>query len=82
MTAEPTVENVTLLVDPPQVQELILAQQIGVLTLALRSDFDAGETADLEILDPLGLLNVNVPVKPRSQPAWQEIRGAASLPTF
>ena len=75
-----SVENVTLLVDPPQVQELILAQQIGFLTLALRSDFDEGETENLDTLDPLGLLDVDIPIKPRRRDPWQEIRGVSNLP--
>ncbi|HJN45340.1 MAG: Flp pilus assembly protein CpaB [Vicinamibacterales bacterium] len=72
------IRNVTLLVDPPQVQELVLAQQIGSLALALRSDIDLGQIADLSPLDPLGLLNVEIPVKTRSSPAWRELRGGLS----
>lgn len=70
-----TVNNVTVLVAPAQVQELILAQEIGQLTLALRSNLDAGQVVDLGVLDPFGLLKVPIPVKPRSRPAWREMRG-------
>jgi len=67
--------NVTCLVDPLQAQQLVLAQEIGTLTLALRSNLDAGQVVDLGTLDPLGLLNVQIPIKPRGAPAWREIRG-------
>ena len=70
-----TVNTVTVLVAPAQVQELILAQEIGQLTLALRSNLDAGQVVDLGVLDPFGLLKVPIPVKPRSRPAWREMRG-------
>lgn len=70
-----TVNNVTVLVAPSQVQELVLAQEIGQLTLALRSNLDAGQVVDLGVLDPFGLLKVPIPVKPRSRPAWREMRG-------
>lgn len=70
-----SVNNVTVLVAPAQVQELILAQEIGQLTLALRSNLDAGQVVDLGVLDPFGLLKVPIPVKPRQRPAWREMRG-------
>lgn len=82
VTTDTTLENATLLVDPTQVQELVLAQQIGDLTLALRSDLDTGEVADLENLDPLGLLDVDIPVKPKGRRPWQEIRGLNAIPGF
>jgi pilus assembly protein CpaB len=73
------VRNVTVLVSPPQVQELVLAQEIGTLTLALRSNLDAGQVLDLKALDPLGLLQVPIPPKPRAAPIWREIRGTPAL---
>jgi hypothetical protein len=74
-----SITNVTVIVAPQQVQELVLAQQIGTLTLALRSNLDAGQVVDLGRLDPLGLLKVQIPVKPRPTPTWREIRGAGSV---
>lgn len=67
--------NVTLLVTPPEAQRLVLAQELGSLTLSLRSPLDAGQVADLGSLDELGLLNVKIPLKRRPRPAWREIRG-------
>jgi pilus assembly protein CpaB len=72
---EVQIQNVTVLVGPREVQQLVLAQQIGTLTLALRSNLDAGQTEDLGTLDPLGLLNIQVPVKARATPVWREFRG-------
>lgn len=64
---ERTLRTVTLLVEPKVVQELILAQNVGDLTLALRSSLD--DTAvQLPFLDPMGLLNVPIPVKPKARP--------------
>jgi pilus assembly protein CpaB len=74
-TASQSFSNVTLLVSPSQVQELILAQHVGTLTLTLRSAGDTGETANLSRLDPFGLLKVQIPLKPRAVPVWREIRG-------
>lgn len=65
---ERTLRTVTLLVEPTRVQELILAQEVGDLTLALRSSLD--DTAvQLPFLDPMTLLNVQIPVKPRPKTA-------------
>jgi len=69
------IRNITVLVSPAQVQELVLAQNLGSLTLALRSNLDAGEVTNLGRLDALGLLKVPVPPKPRAQPVWREFRG-------
>ena len=71
------VESMTLLLAPQQVQEVVLAQQVGTLTVDLRSNLDAGQVVDLPRLDPLTMLKVqtSVPVKTRAQPSWREIRG-------
>ncbi len=65
-----TLRTVTVLVDPARVQELILAQEVGDLTLSLRSGLDDTEV-ELPHLDPFGLLNVQIPVKPRPRPIQQ-----------
>ena len=65
----------TVLVSLRQAQELILAQEIGVLTLALRSNLDAGRVENLPNMDPMTLLGVQTPVKRRAMPAWRELRG-------
>ena len=73
---ERPVTNVTLLVSPEQAQQLVLAQELGRLTLALRSNLDAGQVIDLGSMDQLKLLGVQTPVKPKAgRPAWREMRG-------
>ena len=72
---EPDIRNVTVLVSLRQAQELILAQEIGVLTLALRSNLDGGRVENLANMDPTTLLGVQTPVKRRPQPVWRELRG-------
>jgi pilus assembly protein CpaB len=63
---ETAMRTVTLLVEPSRVQELVLAQDIGTLTLALRTNLDQGQV-EVTMLDPLGLLQVQIPVKPKRQ---------------
>jgi len=72
---EPDIRNVTVLVSLRQAQELILAQEIGTLTLALRSNLDGGRVENLTNMDPMMLLGVQTPVKRRPQPVWRELRG-------
>lgn len=69
------VSNVTMLVSPEQAQQIVLAQELGDLTLTLRSNLDAGQVIDLGAMDQLKLLNVPTPIKPRPRQAWREIRG-------
>lgn len=74
---ERDIRNVTVLVSLRQAQELILAQEIGTLTLALRSNLDAGRVENLANMDPMTLLGVQTPVKRRPIPAWRELRGTS-----
>lgn len=69
------VSTVTLLVTPAQVQEVVLAQQIGGLTLSLRSSLDSAPV-QLPRLDENTFLKVPMPLKPRAQPSWREMRGS------
>lgn len=68
-----SLRTVTLLVDPTRVQELVLAQQVGDLTLSLRSSLD-DSAVDLPFLDPMGLLKVPIPLKPKAPRAAQAFR--------
>jgi pilus assembly protein CpaB len=72
---EPDIRNVTVLVSLRQAQELILAQEIGTLTLTLRSNLDAGRVENLPNMDPITLLGIQTPLKRRAQPVWRELRG-------
>ena len=73
------IRHVTVLVSLRQAQELVLAQEIGLLTLALRSNLDAGRVENLPNMDPLALLGVPTPVKRRALPAWRELRGGSGF---
>jgi len=68
------ITNVCLLVTPQQVQEIVLAQQIGTMTLSLRSSLDA-TAVDLPRLDESTFLRIPMPMKPKSGPSWREMRG-------
>ncbi len=72
------IRHVTVLVSLRQAQELVLAQEIGTLTLTLRSNLDAGRVENLPNMDPLTLLGVQTPVKRRAAPSWREMRGSGS----
>jgi pilus assembly protein CpaB len=71
-----SVSNVTLMATPDEAQQLVLAQEVGTLTLMLRSNIDAGQVVDLGSLDTIGLLKVPIPLKPRPRPSWREMRGS------
>jgi pilus assembly protein CpaB len=68
------ITNVCLLVTPQQVQEVILAQQIGTMTLSLRSSLDSA-AVDLPRLDENTFLRIPMPMKPKAGPTWREMRG-------
>jgi pilus assembly protein CpaB len=74
---ERQVQSVTLIAEPRQAQELVLAQEIGTLTLVLRSTLDTGTVVDLGMLDALGLLKVPLPVIPKAGPWFREFRGGS-----
>jgi pilus assembly protein CpaB len=68
-------ETVTLLVDPGQVQKIILTQEIGKLSLALCPVIIEGENAKPEPISGKDMLGIEEEIYiPR---AWGEIRGAA-----
>jgi hypothetical protein len=69
------VASITLLMTPPQVQELVLAQQIGTLSVSLRSSLDSAPV-ELPRLDEGTFLKIPMPLKPRARPAWREMRGS------
>jgi pilus assembly protein CpaB len=71
--------NVTVLATPDEAQRLVLAQQVGALTLVLRSNLDAGQIENLPHLDPMGLLGVPIPLKPKARPVWREYRGGGQF---
>ena len=70
------ITNVCLLVTPEQVQQLVLAQQIGTMTLSLRSSLDSAQV-ELPRLDENTFLRIPLPMKPRSGPSWREMRGGS-----
>jgi pilus assembly protein CpaB len=68
--------TVTLALTPQQAQDLILAQDVGDLTLALRSFREGNEPVNLNRSSPPGVFGVDDgSIVPRRAPSWQEIRG-------
>jgi pilus assembly protein CpaB len=67
--------TVTLALSPEQAQALVLAQDIGDVTLALRSFREGDEPAPLDRTSAAAVFGVtDGEVVPRRTPSWQEIR--------
>jgi pilus assembly protein CpaB len=72
-----TVNTVTVALTPEQVQALVLVQEVGDLTLSLRSFREGDDPVDLERANPLGVLGIeDERLVKRRAPSWQEIRGS------
>jgi len=70
------IRNLTVALRPEDVQKIVLAQEIGAVSVALRSAL--GQEKDLP-LPPLGakqLLGTDKNIVRKSPPAWVEIRGS------
>lgn len=69
--------TVTLALNPQHVQDLVLAQDIGDLSLVLRSFREGEEAAELARSNATGVFGVDESqIVPRRAPSWQEIRGS------
>jgi pilus assembly protein CpaB len=73
------IKTMTVSLTPPEVQILNLAQEIGTLSVALRSSFDNGKIESLPPLSAQKFLGINKSIIPRGNPAWVEIRGAEAF---
>lgn len=67
-------KNITVALTPSDVQKLVLAQQVGRITIALRR-FNDTAIADLDYLDPFRAFGIRLPVVSGPPPAYREIRG-------
>jgi pilus assembly protein CpaB len=69
--------TVTLALTPQQVQDLVLAQDVGDLSLSLRSFREGEAPASLTRSNPAGVFGIDDgSLVPRRAPSWQEIRGS------
>ncbi|MDA3897884.1 MAG: Flp pilus assembly protein CpaB [Desulfobacteraceae bacterium] len=73
------IKTMTVSLTPREVQILNLAQEIGTLSVALRSSFDNGKIESLPPLSAQKFLGINKSIIPRGNPAWVEIRGAEAF---
>lgn len=69
-----TNKNITVALNPADVQKLVLAQQVGRITLSLRR-FNDTQIVDLDYLDPFRAFGIKLPVVAGPPPAYREIRG-------
>lgn len=68
--------NVTLALTPEQAQDLVLVQDIGDLSLALRSFREGEQPVDLARSNASAVFGIDESqIVPRRAPSWQEIRG-------
>lgn len=74
--------TVTLAVSQEECLRIALAQEIGSISLALRSAWSKGERWKERDLESNKFLGVEKPVVRRSLPAWVEIRGASQESRF
>ncbi len=68
--------SVTIAVSQEECLRVSMAQEIGSISLALRSAWNQGDTWKVKSLESLKFLGVEKPVVRRALPAWVEIRGA------
>jgi pilus assembly protein CpaB len=78
----PKISTITLAVGMDQCLRLNMAQEIGSLSIALRSTWNQGNKWDIGALDSHTFLGIEKPVLRKSLPAWVEIRGADEVPKF
>ena len=71
--------TLTLALSPEDTQKINLAQEIGTVSVSLRSRWDKGEKKVLEPLNAKDFLGVEKSVVPRTRPAWIEIRGSEQI---
>jgi|GEM_PF-2770449 len=69
-----TNKNITVALKPQDVQKLVLAQQTGRITIALRR-FNDTEIVNLDYLDPFKAFGIKLPLVQGPPPAYREIRG-------
>jgi len=73
-----TFNTVTLALSPEQVQDLVLAQDVGDVSLALRSFREGEQPVELDRSVPSAVFGVDDgAIVPRRTPSWQEIRGSS-----
>jgi pilus assembly protein CpaB len=65
----------TLSMTPEQVQNLVLSQEIGKLSLALRGLSESDAVLELEPATPAELTNIQSLIKRNDQPIYQQYRG-------
>jgi len=74
--------TLTLALSPEDTQRVNLAQEMGTLSVSLRSRWDKGKAVALPALSAQDLLGIDKRVVPRSQPAWIEISGAEQIARY
>lgn len=71
------IRTITLALTPEEAQKTALAQEIGVLSVALRGSWQKGEAAlPQQNMTAQSVLGTDKTVVPRSRPAWTEFRGS------
>ncbi len=74
-----TIRTLTLALSPADVQKAVLAQEIGSVSVALRSSWAEDKDTQLPALPARQFLGIDKNVIRKSMPAWIEIRGAQTV---
>ena len=67
--------TLTLALSPEDAQKIILAQQVGAVSVALRSSWTEEQSVSLPFLSAKQLMGVDKKIMRRASPSWVEIRG-------
>lgn len=73
------IKTLTLALSSEDAQKVTMAQEIGSVTVALRSSWDQKADKEMPSLTSKALLGIESNVISKSTPAWIEIRGAERL---
>lgn len=76
---KPNLRTITLALKPLDVQKMNLVQEVGSISIALRSRWEEKNVEELPALKARDFLGIKNSVVPRSRPAWVEIRGAEQI---
>ena len=77
-----TVKNVTIALPPREVQRIVLAQQVGLLTVSLRPHFEEPIIETLPEDNIYSVTGTKEPLKSQQRAPYMELRGGSFSPGF
>lgn len=77
-----SIKNITIALTPYQCQHIILAQQVGLITITLRPHFEEPIIEDLPIDNIYSITGTKEPLTPQKKAPYLEIRGSTFEATY